>query len=164
MTGEDAEKLKGPSVRWKPDLRCASCGQSPTCPMLVDEVWLEAWGKWGVAVRNGAMPIRELTCTNQFWCGLNAVKHSKRCEITRGEPRQLLCMECAEKALGRELELRDLYACVGNVPLWIMVRRARRESFIAGIEQEIDVAGKPGDTWGEQVEYAADEHIGVKRS
>jgi hypothetical protein len=102
---------------------CAICSKTPTCPMLEDGVWAEVWAG---AQTHG---LREPKCTASqharvaFRC--DDKWHSRACEKGVGRVRELLCMFCAERALGRALALDDLKACPANYGTYLMVTRAQ---------------------------------------
>lgn len=95
--------------------RCMRCDNSASCPQLHDAVWVQAWA--GVAGQ-----LRQPACTRAVGCGGGF--HGLRCELHQWGRRQLLCLPCAEVALGRELTLDDLEICGGNVAHVIMQTRA----------------------------------------
>lgn len=75
----------------------------PSCPMLCDDVWYVVWGR----ARAAGAP-------------------EGRVKLHRGpaqRERQLLCMECAERMLGREMILDDLEDCIGNLAIRLWVGR-----------------------------------------
>lgn len=88
--------------------------------MLVDEVWTALW-------RDGE-GTREAECN----CPTDSLvrvrphdwSHVGTCEIRRGV-RPLLCMECAEQRMGRQITVDDLAPCVGNYPTFVMLSRSR---------------------------------------
>lgn len=125
MNDADAERVRTYIGRtWKPDMRCASCAGSPTCPMLRDLVWTVAWNAFCESEPH-LMPSRQLTCSRPLLCAqLVDSRHAAQCEMTTGRLRQLLCLECAERALGRQLTLDDLEPCVGNYAHYVMQGRA----------------------------------------
>lgn len=119
MNDADADRVRTKlNSKWAPNLRCACCGLPPTCPQLRDEVWSVAWH----AAR--LLPARPLVCSTPVRCRITAPNHRFECELTRMKLRELLCLECTEKALRRPLTLDDLEACVGNYPHFVMQRRA----------------------------------------
>lgn len=124
MEDEDLERIRNPRTDWAPNMRCAACGQAPTCPQLTDEAWHLAWEL--TRVRLG---FREPQCTGRThirtaWkCHADGSWHSGVCEIQKGL-RELLCFDCVERALGRRLELGDLMPCVGNYAHFVMQTRS----------------------------------------
>ena len=88
------------SLRW-PDFWCVLCHAArPTCPRLRDEVWVAVWAR---AREAGAPEGRE-----------------------KWRERQLLCLECAERLLGRELDVAaDLGDCIGNIAIRTLATRPR---------------------------------------
>lgn len=144
MKHSDLERLRTPNLRWRPEIRCASCGLAPSCPQLDDDVWKQVWVGFAGMVALGAMPRREPVCTNPLRCAqLNGQRHVKTCEITRGEPKALLCIDCAERVLARPLTLKDLSPCLANVQIVTFAQRAAKDYFTAGVQFEAsgDVAG-----------------------
>jgi len=111
MNLDDVAKIHA-AYRW---FRCMTCIHSASCPQLRDEVWIQAW-----AVAAGR--LRQPVCTRAHGCG--EATHGARCELSQWGRRQLLCLPCAEAALGRELTLDDLEICGGNVAHVIMQTRA----------------------------------------
>lgn len=107
--------------------RCMRCDNSASCPPLRDAVWIQAW-----AVAAGQ--LRQPACTRAVGCGGGF--HGLRCELHQWGRRQLLCLPCAEAALGRELTLDDLEICGGNVAHVIMQTRA--------VAAAVGSAHKPG--------------------
>ena len=104
---------------------CALCGKLPTCPMLEDAVWVKAW------LEANSRGLRAPRCTAAqhmrvaFRCDESGW-HSRACEIGSGRIRELLCMFCAERCLGRALTLEDLKGCPANYPTYLMVTRAQQ--------------------------------------
>lgn len=123
---------------------CASCAHAPTCPMLTDPVWTECWSLFRAAVAAATMPERERRCTSRT-CADDPhprpegfpQRHRAPCELAvEGELRQLLCLECAERALGRQLDADDLAPCVGNYGPRMMLDRLRTAPAVDGLPLE----------------------------
>lgn len=118
MTPDDLERLRIPSSRWPPDMRCADCRGSPSCPELVDELWRAVWG-----MQEPLAPAR-CNCTDwNRWPRLvhrvpigaeMAQTHWHLCDLARPSRRPLLCLECVERRLRRAIVLADLKPCLGN--------------------------------------------------
>lgn len=72
-----------------------------TCPQLHDDLWADAWRRFGLMAAEGHMQQEGFD-----------------------DRRQLLCLECAERALGRRLTLEDLETCGGNYAHFVMQERA----------------------------------------
>jgi len=134
MRDDDAKRLRTKThPSWKPDFKCACCGATPWCPQLRDEVWAQAWGAFAAGVDDGQTGHREPVCSTPLQCSQldqslpnDQMRHVARCEINRGL-RHLLCLECAERALGRQLTLDDLEACGGNYAHYVMQTRLRED-------------------------------------
>lgn len=129
MTPDDLERLRHPSPLWRPDMRCADCWGSPTCPQLHDALWLMVW--------EAQEPRAPRVCNCADWerlgarsprgprVSVGADMHWRACDVVRAPfRRQLLCLECAEGRLGRRLTLLDLKPCVGNYHAFAAVQRA----------------------------------------
>lgn len=124
MNDADADRVRTILGKtWKPDMRCASCAFPPTCPQLYDELWMKVWVKFLTMHEAGHMQMRMLRCSDRRCDELHESRHTGRCEMTTQRPRQLLCLECAEKVLSRELSLDDLYPCMGNYAHYVMQQR-----------------------------------------
>lgn len=76
---------------------CRICNSTSTCPMLEDHIWKQ--------ISPGGSPA----------CRVDGV----------AVPRvpDLLCLECAETRLGREITVNDLYPCAGNYAFAVMLNR-----------------------------------------
>lgn len=98
MTLEELEYIRsGKHWHEKGYAGCRVCNSTPTCPMLVDEIWRQ--------ISPGGSPA----------CRVDGVK----------VPRvpDLLCLECAEARLGREITVKDLYQSASNYALSVMLNR-----------------------------------------
>lgn len=86
--------------------------------MLSDDVWFAAWEA------SKQLGRREVRCTCRLKPSdpIRNGDHSVLCETRKGH-KQLLCLECAERALGRQLALEDLMPCVGNYAHHVMQTR-----------------------------------------
>lgn len=152
MTDDDLERMRSPSPRWLPGCRCAVCHGSPTCPQLHDSLWRALWieSQWR---------LQPLGCT----CGAENPEvpakwrptgedHHQICELRRGR-REMLCLECAEQALGRRLTLGDLLPCMGNYAHYVMQVRA-----VHGLEiTDLAGVGSVDDPASDGVPLANDE-------
>lgn len=96
------------------EFACADCGMNATCPMLTEEVWGPISPRLNDLCNScGNYHDRENPARHQ-WSGRNS-------------SRDLLCLECAEKRLGRQLTLDDLFPCLGNYAQFTMQTRVIKE-------------------------------------
>lgn len=127
MNAREAKALlvSSAGVSW----RCASCGQAATCPMLNDETRNAAFA---------AAPKAPHACT----CTPHpSGKHRTRCGLG-DNPHELLCLDCAEKALGGEITLDDLSPCIANYATFVLVNRifdAERRGDLFRLERDAPV-------------------------
>lgn len=131
MDDADAERIRAKSSHDR--MKCASCGCNPTCPQLRDDLWESAWRCFVALHSEGQMPMRDIRCT----CATDIGRHAAGCEQVTLTPRALLCLECAERALGRELALADLQPCVGNYAHYVMQVRAEVGAIQSSIQREV---------------------------
>lgn len=128
MTPDDLVRLRHPAERWRPDMRCADCWGSPSCPQLHDALWLMVW-----ELRPPKAP-RRCNCWDWDQQGSHSAKgprvsvgpetHWRTCDVARApRRRELLCLECAEVRLDRQLTLLDLKPCLGNYHTFAEVHR-----------------------------------------
>lgn len=108
MNARDAERMK--TSRDGTPWRCVSCGNAPTCPMLNTETWDATFA---------AAPKAPATCMCHE--GVRG-RHHTRCGLG-DRPHKLLCLDCAEKALGREITVEDLSPCIANYATYVLVSR-----------------------------------------
>jgi hypothetical protein len=111
MNQADADRIKGAqhSNLQRHEKMCADCGKNPTCPQLLDVLW------------TSISPRHNDICRT---CGRPGNDHEVRHIFT---PADFLCLECAEKRLGRQLTLDDLQPCIGNYAHFVMQSRASRD-------------------------------------
>lgn len=117
MNLDDVAKIHAGRRGW---FRCMVCTNTASCPQLQDDVWAQAW-------RQASTRIRQPVCTDDGLCMFFDDQHDRWCELSprrAWRTHQLLCLPCAEAALGRELTLDDLEICGGNVAHVIMQTRA----------------------------------------
>lgn len=117
MNLDDVAEIHAGRRGW---FRCMVCTNTASCPQLRDDVWAQAW-------RQASTQTRQPVCTDDGLCMFFDDQHDRWCELSpqrRWATHQLLCLPCAEAALGRELTLDDLEVCGGNVAHVIMQTRA----------------------------------------
>lgn len=107
MNEEESRRQRRVKLSWRPHIVCHSCGGAPTCPMLHQDLWKQVWSAFCHANARGEMP---------------RIYEHRATALTN----QMLCMECAERALGRQLTLDDLLPCMGNYPHYVMQVREMR--------------------------------------
>lgn len=116
MKATDLERIRtGRLTAWRPDMECADCLGPPSCPELTDELWGQLW--------RSQQPAAPRRCNCVRWSGYRRLTHRVAvgsemhwhlCDLARPHRRPLLCLECAERRLGRRLSLADLKPCLGN--------------------------------------------------
>lgn len=107
-------------------MRCADCDGAPTCPLLHDDLWDRLW--------LSVSPKAPRRCTCALWDKESVHKargrrvdhdgspHWQACDLIKPR-RPLLCLECAEQRLGRQIGLLDLKPCLGNYHAFVAVVR-----------------------------------------
>lgn len=128
MNDQDAERIR--TAERRPPLACACCAGAASCPQLADGLWGEVWERYLRMHAEGLVHQRPLHCI----CSQRpspdgrrpGVDHAYNCEVSRGRVRPLLCLECAERVIGRQLTLEDLESCVGNYAHFVMQTRAMK--------------------------------------
>lgn len=117
MDDSDAERIRiKMSSHWRPYVVCHCCAGPPTCPQLQDDLWRRVWATFVECAIVVDWPTRS--------GDLERIIEHRGTSLTN----QMLCLECAERVLGRELTLDDLLPCVGNYAHYVMQRRAVRET------------------------------------
>lgn len=97
---------------------CAACGDAPTCPMLHDPLWAT------IAPGVG----RTCMCGHAFsdhWGKQDYSTPCRSCPCSKPRQQQdVLCLECAERRLGRAIVVDDLCDSVVNYATRALVARA----------------------------------------
>lgn len=117
MNLDDVAKIHAGRRGW---FRCMVCTNTASCPQLQADVWAQAW-------RQASTRIRQPVCTDDGLCMFFDDQHDRWCELSprrAWRTHQLLCLPCAEAALGRELTLDDLEVALSKW-LWAWWRRGR---------------------------------------
>lgn len=135
MNSEDAIRTRKRRNKWPENFKCVDCGESPTCPMLQDELWATI-----------KPDISNAPCL----CGREMEAHWEEetrvrnlfddCKYYRPSKKDLLCFECTEKRMGREITVDDLLPCGGNYATYVMMTRNTSQT-AADAERELTAAG-----------------------
>lgn len=109
MKQEDVNRIRDRMTEgWlAQDFVCAICGKAPFCPMIHDELW----AKITPYPNDTPREVRDALIGDGLRKGIN----------------DLLCFECAEARLGRQLTVEDLLPCGTNYMIMVFTTRLQED-------------------------------------
>lgn len=119
MKHGDLEHLRLPKTSWLPHTKCMDCRGAPSCPQLHDDLWQKVSPH-----ANITNECATCGCSKHYHNGWHMLCNSCHgCSKYVVRDADLLCLECVERRLGRELTVDDLSPCIENYSTYVMLHR-----------------------------------------